>query len=70
MPPGQKRRRVASGTKIRSQSRDGLSFRVSEFRDLPQLINPSVFRRFKKHDAQNSLPSLIELAANFDLLRS
>ncbi len=27
MPPGQKRRRTASGTKIRSQSRDGLSFR-------------------------------------------
>ena len=27
MPPGQKRRRIASGTKIRSQSRDGLSFR-------------------------------------------
>ena len=42
MPPGQKRRRIASGTKISSQSRDGLSFRVWEFRDLPQLINPSV----------------------------
>src|SRR5438093_11550112 len=27
MPPGQKRRRTASGTKLRSQSRDGLSFR-------------------------------------------
>jgi hypothetical protein len=27
IPPGQKRRRIASGTKIRSQSRDGLSFR-------------------------------------------
>src|SRR2546428_10278132 len=26
MPPGQKRRNIASGTKIRSQSRDGLSF--------------------------------------------
>jgi hypothetical protein len=27
MPPGQNRRRIASGTKIRSQSSDGLSFR-------------------------------------------
>ena len=27
LPPGQKRRRIASGTKIRSQSREGLSFR-------------------------------------------
>src|SRR5205823_11383211 len=27
MPPGQKRRTIASGTKIRSQSSDGLSFR-------------------------------------------
>lgn len=27
MPPGQKRRSIASGTKIRSQSKDGLSFR-------------------------------------------
>ena len=42
MPPGQKRRRIASGTKIRSQSRDGLSFRVSKFRELTQQINLSV----------------------------
>jgi hypothetical protein len=27
LPPGQKRRKIASGTKIRSQSREGLSFR-------------------------------------------
>jgi hypothetical protein len=27
IPPGQKRRRIATGTKIRSQSRDGLIFR-------------------------------------------
>ena len=27
MPPGQKRSRIASGTKIRSQSRDGLNFK-------------------------------------------
>src|SRR5262245_27782030 len=39
IPPGQKRRRIAIGTKIRSQSSDGLSFKGLEFRDLPQGIN-------------------------------
>jgi len=40
-PPGQKRRRIASGTKIRSQSRDGLSFRwlrISRLASAIQLI--------------------------------
>ena len=44
MPHRKKRRKIASGTKIRSQSREGLSFRSTEISaTLPQLINPSVF---------------------------
>src|SRR6266403_1295831 len=47
MPPGQKRRTIASGTKIRSQSRDGLSFKSLEISRLalanqPVLLPPGV----------------------------
>src|SRR5215211_148417 len=44
MPPGQKRRTIASGTKTRSQSRDSLSFkspRISRLASANQPIRPA-----------------------------
>src|SRR4029453_8055121 len=45
MPPGQKRKMTASGTKTRSQSREGLSFRgpgISRLASAYQPVRPSV----------------------------
>jgi len=41
MPPGQKRRTIASGTKIRSQSSDGLSFKSLEISRLASANQPA-----------------------------
>jgi hypothetical protein len=41
--PGQKRRKIASGTKIRSQSRDGLIFRSLGISRFASVNQPTVF---------------------------
>ena len=72
MPPGQKRRRIASGTKIRSQSRESLSFRglgISRLRSANQPVGlPGVNNTMHKSPA--SIDSLIIWLCVHSLRRS